>query len=84
MTDLYKYLCEFRKLKKEWFKANRTNDIDLRRLIEKQMRLINSKIDIEFDSASSKDYKKYHEPVKLETQHYLQSFDYLASLEDKV
>lgn len=82
MTDLNKYLYEYRKLKKLWFKANRTNDIELRRLIEKQMRLIESKIDIEFDFTSTKYSKEYKESIKSEFNHYLLWFDYLASVED--
>ena len=40
MTDLEKYLYEYRELKNKWFNALTTDDIELQKLLEKQMKQI--------------------------------------------
>lgn len=76
MTDLDKYVYEFRELKNKWFSALTTDDVELQKLLEKQMKQIESKIDIELDSSDP----NYHRIVKYECQPHLQWIDYLNSL----
>lgn len=76
MSDLDRYLYEFRELKNKWFNALTTDDIELQKLLEKQMKQIESKIDIELDGADP----NYRRIVKYECQPHLQWIDYLDSL----
>ena len=76
MTDLDILLAEYRKLKNQWFSALTTDHGELQKLLEKQMKQLESKIDIELDGADP----NYRRIVKYECQPHLQWIDYLDSL----
>ena len=76
MTDLDKYVYDYRELKNHWFNALTTEDIELQKLLKKQMKQLESKIDIELDGADP----NYRRIVKYECQPHLQWIDYLNSL----